>query len=141
MSRAAVHSDAVADHYLDLVREFPLRPIRTKADYRRAGKMIDRLSIRDEGTLLPDEQDYLDTLDLLIEEYDRNNRPAIPSDPIGLLKHLMEESGMTVTSLGRLLGSKSVASEILRGKRSLSKSHIAKLAKHFTLDIAAFFPT
>jgi HTH-type transcriptional regulator/antitoxin HigA len=139
MSGATIHPAAVADLYFDLVRELPLRPIRTKADFRRASKMIDRLSIHDEGTLSPGEQDYLDTLDLLVEEYDRNNRPATQADPIGLLKHLMEESSMTVTALGQLLGSKSVASEILHGKRSLSKTHMAKLAEHFKLDVAAFF--
>lgn len=45
---------------------------------------------------------------------------------------------MTVTALGELLGGKSVASEVLHGKRSLSKSHILKLADRFKLDAGAF---
>lgn len=39
-----------------------------------------------------------------------------------------------------LLGSKGKASEILRGKRSLSKTHIAKLAGRFGVDVSLFFP-
>jgi len=102
--------------------------------------MIDKLAVRDEGTLSPGEQDYLDALCVLVEQYDHHNRIPTKADPIKLLKHLMEESGMSVTALGELLGSKSVASQVLRGKRSLSKTHIAKLAEHFRLDVAAFFP-
>jgi len=78
---------------------------------------------------------------LLIEDYDRKHLPPeSPADPIETLKFLMVESGMTVTALGKVLGSKSVASEVLRGKRSLSKANIAKLAAHFRLDVSAFFP-
>jgi HTH-type transcriptional regulator/antitoxin HigA len=142
MSRTAVHSRPITDHYLQLISEFPLRPIRSKSDYREAGKMIDRLAVRDEGTLSRGEQDYLDTLSLLVEAYDRVHLPPEqPADPIETLKFLMEESGMTVTALGKVLGSKSTASEVLRGKRSLSKANIAKLAAYFRLDVSVFFPT
>jgi HTH-type transcriptional regulator/antitoxin HigA len=138
----AVHRRAAGDRYLELVREFPLRPIRSKTDYRRATNMMDRLATHDEGSLPRDQQDYLDTLCLLIEQYDRTHRPLTPrSDPLARLKHLMQESGMTVSALGELLGSKSVASEILHGKRSLSKAHIVRLARYFKLDASTFLPS
>lgn len=141
MSRATANRAAISDRYLEMVREFPLRPIRTKADYGRAGKLIDRLATQEEGSLAPGEQDYLDTLSLLVEEYDRASRPhRRQTDPVVLLKHLMEESGMNVTALGKLLGSKSVASEVLSGRRSLSKANMLKLAEHFKLDVSVFFP-
>ena len=38
MSRATSNRAAISDRYLELVREFPLRPIRTKPDYDRAGR-------------------------------------------------------------------------------------------------------
>lgn len=137
----AVHPGHVADRYLELIHEFPLRPIRSKAAYRQAARIIDRLAEVDEGKLPRDEQDYLDTLSLLVVEYDRAHAiPAEPVDPITLLKHLMGESGMTVTALGDVLGSKSVASEVLHGKRSLSKANIVRLADHFRLDASAFLP-
>jgi HTH-type transcriptional regulator / antitoxin HigA len=140
MSRATANRAAISDRYLDLVREFPLRPIRTKADYDRAGKLIDRLATQEEGSLSPGEQDYLDTLSLIVEEYDRASRPHRRQiDPIVLLKHLMEESGMNVTALGELLGSKSIASEVLSGRRSLSKANMLKLAERFKLDVSVFF--
>ena len=33
-----------------------------------------------------------------------------------------------------------VASEILNGKRSLSKTHMARLAAKFPVDVSVFFP-
>lgn len=91
MSHAAVRRQSDHDRYLELILEFPLRPIRSKADYRRAAKVIDRLAAHDEGTLPRGEQDYLDTLSLLIEDYDRAYRLATqPADPLTLLRHLME---------------------------------------------------
>src|SRR5205807_612538 len=80
--------------------------------------------------LTPDESDYLDTLSLLVDAYESKHAAVDTStlDPVTVLKHLMEQHDMTTSDLGRLIGSKGVASEILRGKRSLSKSHMLKLA-------------
>jgi HTH-type transcriptional regulator/antitoxin HigA len=131
----------VSDRYADLVGEFPLRPLRTKADYRRAGEVLDRLATAAEGSLSRGEQDYLETLILLVEDYDRRHRPAVDEpDPIAVLRHLMEANDMTVSDLGELLGSKGNASEILSGKRSLSKAHLAALSKRFAVNVSLFFP-
>ncbi len=47
---------------------------------------------------------------------------------------------MTTSDLGRLIGSKGVASEILNGKRQLSRMHVLKLAAHFHVDPGTFLP-
>ena len=47
--KATKHTNPVS--YLRLMRECPLRPIRTKADYGRAARMIDQLATRDETDL------------------------------------------------------------------------------------------
>ena len=136
------HPRAATDHYLKLVQEFPLRPIRNKTEYRQAQKMMERLAVRNEGTLERGEQDYLDMLSLAIDEYDREHRPAQKqTDPIKLLKFLMRENKMNVSALGELVGSKSLASLILSGKRGLSKPVIAKLADRFKVEASAFLPT
>jgi antitoxin component HigA of HigAB toxin-antitoxin module len=44
----------------------------------------------------------------------------------------------TTSELGKLIGSKGVASEILSGKRDLSKSHMTTLAKRFGVEPAVF---
>ncbi len=62
--------------YLELVRECPLRPIRTKRDYTAAIKTIDQLAVRDEDKLDRDEVDYLDVLTNLVEAYENQHYPA-----------------------------------------------------------------
>jgi antitoxin component HigA of HigAB toxin-antitoxin module len=62
------------------------------------------------------------------------------ADPLAMLEYLMNESGMSQADLGRLLGNRALASLILNGHRSLSKSHIRKLAGHFKVSPALFLP-
>jgi HTH-type transcriptional regulator/antitoxin HigA len=113
--------------------------LRGKADYARATEMLDGLAVREEGSLSRDEQDYLETLALLVEAYDADEPAGPPAEPLDVLKHLMEAHDMNTSDLGRVLGSKGVASEVLNGKRSLSKAHMAKLAEKFHVDVGVFF--
>lgn len=126
--------------YQALIDLFPLRPLRSEHDYDAAATVLDRLAVRPEGSLDSGEQDYLDTLTMLIEAYDREHfeGDAAAHDPLAMLKYLMEQSGMTQSELGRLLGNRALASLILNGKRQLSKSHIRRLADHFKVSPGVF---
>lgn len=128
-----------ADRYLELVREFPLRPIRTKRDYAAATKAIENLAIRGEDNLNQDESDYLEVLTDLVEAYDQQHCPE-PNEvtPRERLKVLLAEAGLTTADLGRLLGSSGLASQILLGRRQLSKTHIRILSQYFKLDANYF---
>jgi HTH-type transcriptional regulator/antitoxin HigA len=133
------HRRRNTDRYLALVRQFPLRPIRTKRDYAIATKVMEKLAVRGEDHLNADELDYLEVLTDLVEAYD-NARCAAPKPgtPLERLKHLMEEAGMSTADLGRLLGNSGLASQILHGRRQLSKTHIRILSQHFKLDAGYF---
>ena len=130
-----------AASYLALIDDFPLRPLRSERDYDAAAAVLDTLAVRPEGSLERGEQDYFDTLTMLVEAYDQEHHAlnAEGGDPLTTLKYVMEESGMTQADLGRLLGNRSLASLILNGHRRLSKSHIRKLAEHFKVSPALFF--
>ena len=116
------------------------RRLRSEHDYDAAVAILDTLAVRPEDSLGPGEQDYFDTLTMLVEEYDTEHYPitARQHEPLHMLKYLMHESGMTQADLARLLGSRSAASLILGGHRPLSKSHIQKLAGHFRVSPALF---
>jgi HTH-type transcriptional regulator/antitoxin HigA len=130
-------STGVSIDYLRLVARFPLRPLKSESEYDRAVAIIDRLVLKPE--LTRGEDDYLDALTLFIQNYDDAHEDEMPRvDPVEMLKALMENRGMTTTDLGKLLGSKGAASEILHRKRSISKSHMAKLAAHFRVDAGVF---
>jgi HTH-type transcriptional regulator/antitoxin HigA len=129
--RASIDAD-----YLALVRRFPLRPIRGPRDYDAAADMLDGLVTKDENELTAGERDYLDTLTLLVERYDDEHyqMPLARKTPAETLKYLMEQSGMGVADLGRVIGSQPAASMVLHGRRELSKSQIRKLAGHFKVE-------
>lgn len=120
--------------------EFPLRPIRTGAEYDRAARIVHRLALR-EGNLSAGEDAYLEVLEGLIDRYDSIRSAVVVADasPTRLLRMLVEQAGMTVTDLGRLIGSKGAASELLSGKRKEpSKAQMARLCARFKVDAGVF---
>ena len=131
-------SQPCPDDYLELVKRLPLRPIRTEAEYDAAAALLDTLVLR--ADLSDGQRDYVEALSLFIEDYDRRHNvfDTTGRTPLDMLTHLMEANDMSVTDLGGVLGSKGIASEILHGKRSLSKSHIYKLAERFHVDPGLF---
>src|SRR5688500_7126255 len=83
--------------YMELFRSFPLRPIRSEDEYKRAAKVLDDLVVRGEDALSEDERDYLETLEMLITAHDEAHvQIALERrTPLQRLKYLMKESGMT----------------------------------------------
>ena len=125
--------------YLSLVRQFPLRPIRSKRELDRAMKIAGHLATYDEGTLSRGEQDYLDALTVFIEDYQRRHPMDLPEiTPLTMLRHLMEQHNMNVTELGRVIGSQSNASLILSGKRAISMRVMRLLSRHFGVPPGVF---
>lgn len=129
------------DSYFNLVREFPLVPLKDEAHYNAAVSFLEALAVRDEYRLDEGQKAYLGALTQFVGDYEdqRYRIEASHMTPIDMLKHLMAESGMTPMDLGSLLGSRSVASLVLNGKRGLSKTHIAVLSEHFRVDPGLLF--
>jgi HTH-type transcriptional regulator/antitoxin HigA len=116
-----------------------LRPIRSKRDLAAAMKVVGHLATYDESALAAGEQDYLETLTVLIEDNQRRHSATLPKvTPLAMLKHLMEEHEMNITDLGRVVGSQSNASLILSGKRAISKRVMHLLGAHFGVAPSVF---
>jgi HTH-type transcriptional regulator/antitoxin HigA len=116
----------------------PLRPIRNDRDLDRAQDIADRLAVLDRRSR--DQEDYLQTLSLLIEAYEEAHHSIDTSDlsPIDALKALLADRGMSASDLGRLVGNRSLGAAILRGDRQLSKAHIQTLCDHFSVGPELF---
>ena len=68
-----------------------IRPIRTKADHRRALKEIEGLMGAHRGT---PEGDRLDVLTTLVEAYEAKHYPLDLPDPVEAIKYHMEQKGL-----------------------------------------------
>jgi HTH-type transcriptional regulator/antitoxin HigA len=128
----------IPDNWKTLVGKlYLLRPISTQGDYNRCLHIIDMLAGRND--LNKDQRDYLESLTILVEAYEKEHEKIESADdPIGMLKFLLTENGLTGSELGRILGQRQLGSKILTHKRELSKTHILKLAEYFAVSPAVF---
>ncbi|MEX2411199.1 MAG: helix-turn-helix domain-containing protein [Candidatus Paceibacterota bacterium] len=98
-----------------------IQPIHTESDYQKALERIEDIFDAKPDTK---EGDELEILGLLVDEYEKKNFPIEAPKPVEAIKFRMDQLGMEQKDLAKILGSKSRASEILSGKRSLSLRQI-----------------
>jgi len=112
---------------------------RTEREYDAAVEQLGELM--DEIGDNPKDRRYrlVETLTALIEAYDRQHYPDREVSGIDLLRFLMEQHKLTQRDLPEI-GSQTVVSEVLRGKRQLNTTQLLALAKRFGVSAAAFLP-
>ncbi len=103
-----------------------VRPLRNEADHEWALAEIEAYFRREPAPGAP-QADRFDVLAVLIAEYERRYWPIDPPDPTAAIRARMEQAGYTQADLARLLGSRSRASEILAGRRSLTMEQARRL--------------
>jgi len=113
--------------------------IETREEFDRYVETMEQLDRRAaEGTTLsPEEETLLALLEQLVKDYD--DRIELPKvAPYKIVLHLMEHKGLRQADLLPVFGSRSVASDVLRGRRDISKAHARKLADYFHLPADLF---
>jgi HTH-type transcriptional regulator / antitoxin HigA len=84
-------------------------------------------------------KDEIELLSLLVEKWDKEHNTFNNSDPIELLKALMDEHNLKAKDLVGILNlSKGTISKILNYHKGLSKDTIRKLSDYFKLSQEAF---
>jgi HTH-type transcriptional regulator / antitoxin HigA len=125
------------DRYLELIRRFPLRPLRSDADLDAAIVVVD--SLIDQAQLSAPEQDYLDVLSDLVEAYENEAVPMRQVSDAEMLRFLIDQRESAQVEVARQTGiAESTISEVLAGKRKLNRSQIGKLARHFHVEPGVF---
>jgi HTH-type transcriptional regulator/antitoxin HigA len=112
----------------------PTRPLRSEADYVAALAKIEHY-FDSEPRLGTSAADRFDLLALLIEDYESKHWPIEPPDPVEAIRWRMQTAGYSQADLGRLIGSRQRASDILSRKRRLTMRMAWKL--HSEWDIPA----
>jgi len=102
-----------------------IRPIKTPEDHQAALARIDALMEAEEGT---PEAAELEVLAILVENYETQAFPMEVPTPLEAIRFRMEQAGYGQSDLARVLGSRSRASEIMRGSaKRLSITQVRRL--------------
>jgi len=111
--------------------------IRTEEKYQEYLAQFEELFFLENRT--QDEEDLFDKLALLIGDYEDKQYPTPEASPVDVLKHLMEARGMSQADLVEVTGLKSGrVSEIVNGKREISKDLAKKLGSFFGVSPGLF---
>jgi len=130
---------APIDDFVALVREFPLRKIKTKKENRQALDFFRKVRSVGEENLSQGEIDFLQVLGALIVQFERKHYKFEKPTPIEMLKYIMEEHGLTQNDLAADFGGQATVSLVLAGKREMTKAHIERLSKRFHVSPSLFF--
>jgi HTH-type transcriptional regulator/antitoxin HigA len=123
--------------YRELLAAALPRVIHTEAENERYVLALEAL--HDRGHLTLEEERLAELLTLLIEDFEGRHYQLKPAAPADVLRELMLANGLKQGDLADIFGTRSIASEVLSGKRDLSKKHIQKLSERFHVSPELFF--
>ncbi len=111
--------------------------IRTEEEYRRLLGVAADLMEKPEDGMSEEEGRLLELLSIVIEEYESRTHPLPKAKPHKMLAYLLKERNMKPSDLWAVVP-KSRVSEILNGKRSISKTQAKQLAELFHVPVDLF---
>ena len=111
--------------------------IRTEAEYHRLLATAGALMEKPEDKISEEEGRLLELLSILIEEYENRAHPLPKAEPHKMLAYLLKEKNMKPSDLWNVLP-KSRVSEILNGKRNISKAQARQLAGLLRVPVDLF---
>lgn len=122
--------------YSTLLAQAAPRVIETEEEYERALALTERLHFTKNRT--PEERALYKLLVILIEVYEAEHSPMPELPPHEILQHIMEASDTRQADLVGLIGSSGVVSEIVNGKRAISKAQAKVLGEQFKVSPSLF---
>ena len=129
-----------------LYLHLPPRPITTKKLHDVYSRVISvLLKALDEGGFPAGDRRsielYLQVIAPIVEAYEKKETPLKDVTAEEMFRFLMEQNNLSQYDIASELGGQPVASDILRGKRRLTREHIERLSVRFHVSPAVFYPT
>jgi HTH-type transcriptional regulator/antitoxin HigA len=87
----------------------------------------------------PAEEKLIQLLIVLVEEYESKQHPVPVTGPLDILRHLMEVHELRQKDLVDVFGAESTVSDVLNGKRDITKDQVRRLSSRFHVSPAVFF--
>ena len=123
--------------YGQLLAKAQPKVIETAAEFRQARELLENLTFADHD-LSPAEVALRELLKKLVIDYDDRMHPLPNVEPRKLVKSLLEQRALKQRDLIPILGASGTVSDILSGKRSISKSQAKKLPGFFRISAEYF---
>lgn len=111
--------------------------IRNEAECRRVEDEITKL-LRKGDNLTSEEERLLDLLSALVERYEDETEEFPGSPPHRILRFLMEQNDLQQVDLVKIFGSSGRVSEVINGKRGISKTQAKALGDFFKVSPELF---
>src|ERR1700687_607957 len=110
--------------------------IDSDAELARARALVDRLWSSND----PADIARLEAQARLIAAYEARKWPRRPPRTADLIRHLMDQHGLTRADMVPILGTPSRVSEVLRGKKRLSMAMVQRLRARFRVSADLLLP-
>ena len=110
--------------------------IDSEAELARARALVERLWDSDK----PADVARLEAQARLIAAYEERKWPRRRPSTADLIRHLMDQHGLTPADMAPILGTPSRVSEVLRGKKQLSMAMIQRLRARFRVPADVLIP-
>jgi HTH-type transcriptional regulator/antitoxin HigA len=138
MTIAQIDTNAIAPIWNDLRHRLGLSPIHTKAQYGRMVQLmnglVDEVGSNEKHPLA----DLLEIVGDIIAVYEGRHYPIADAEPREVLRLLIEQNNLQQKDLATELGSQSVVSEVLSGKREINARQAKALGVRFAVSPGAF---
>lgn len=112
--------------------------IKSEDENNRILSMVESLMAKGERNLTAEEDALLELLVNLVHDFEEKQYPLPASPPHQMAVFLLEQRGLRPSALWPVLGSRSRVSEVLSGKRSISKDQAKRLAAFFNVGVELF---
>jgi len=119
--------------YAKLLTKSLPRPIHSESEHARLTALLLELDERDD--LSPEEDALAEILTLLIEDYEEKRFPLPRVSPAASLRALMDDRGLKHKDIWPVIGNKGAATEVLAGRRAISKAQAKRLAEFLHVPV------
>ncbi len=123
--------------YAELLAKTAPKVIRSESENEHYIRAL--YALEQKRSLSREEKELADLLTLLIEDFE-DRRSSLPrATPVQTLEFLMEQRGLRQKDLVGIFGARSTISQVIKGKRELTKGQISRLSQYFHVSPEVFF--
>jgi HTH-type transcriptional regulator / antitoxin HigA len=112
--------------------------IETEEENERMLAEVELLMDKGEDNLSPEESKLFKLMVRLVEDFEERAYPIPDAPPHEVLRHLMDSNDYKQANLLQIFGSRGYISDIVNGKRGISKEHAKALGEFFHVSPELF---